>query len=231
MKRVVLAATFVLAFSAAGMSQESYKNGSGTSRGTGEGTSSPYGRNAPPPRSGGFSASHIQATREFFILAGLNTIYDTAIEVELQKQIAQNPQLKPFAETMRQFFRKYASWAAIESDVATIYMSNFTEPEIRQMNAFAQTSAGKKLFRNLDRFTQGGGLPSESELQRIFTPVEQKQLLTFTRTAVYQKLIERTPVMAEQGAAIGKRKVEQHQSELEEMIRRRAQQLQQQNGN
>lgn len=230
MKRALLAFSFALAFSTVGLAQD-YKNGSGTSRGTGEGTSSPYGRNTPPPRSGNFTASHIQATREFFILAGLNTIYDTAIETELQKQIAQNPQLRPFADTMRQFFRKYASWAAIQDDVANIYMSNFTEAEIRQLNAFAQTGAGRKLFRNLDRFTEGGGLPSESELQRIFTQVEQKQLLTFSRTAVFQKLIERTPAMADQGAAIGKRKVEQHQPELEEMIRRRARQLQQQNGN
>lgn len=230
MKRALLALVFALAFSAVGLAQD-YKNGSGNSRGAGEGTSSPYNRNTPPPRSGGFSASHIQATREFFTLAGLDTIYDTAIETELQKQIARNPQLRPFADTMRQFFRKYASWAAIEADVATIYMSNFTEPEIRQLNAFAQTAAGKKLFRNLDRFTQGRGLPSESELQRIFTQVEQKQLLTFSRTAIFQKLIDRTPVMAEQGAAIGKQRVEQHQPELEEMIRRRARQLQQQNGN
>ncbi len=231
MKRALLALSFAVAFSAAGMAQDPYKNDSGTTRGTGDRTTSPYGRSTPPPRTGGFSASHIQATREFFLLAGLNTIYDTAIETELQKQIAQNPQLRPFADTMRQFFRKYASWAAIEDDVAGIYMGNFTESEIRQLNAFAQTGAGKKLFRNLDRFTQGGGLPSESELQRIFTQVEQKQLLTFSRTAVFQKLIERTPAMAEQGAAIGKRKVEQHQAELEEMIRRRARQLQQQNGN
>lgn len=231
MKRALLALVFALAFSAVGFAQDPYKNDSGTTRGGGDRTTSPYGRNTPPPRSGGFSASHIQATREFFAIAGLDVIYDTAIETELQKQISQNPQLKPFADTMRQFFRKYASWAAIQDDLAFIYMSNFTEAEIRQLNAFAQTGAGKKLFRNIDRFTQGRGLPSESELQRLFTPVEQKQLLTFSRTAIFQKLIERTPAMADQGAVIGKRKVEQHQPELEEMIRRRARQLQQQNGN
>jgi hypothetical protein len=229
MKHLVLTLTFIAAFASVGLAQDPYKNGPETGRGTGERTTSPYNRTAPPRTNGNFSASHLQATRDFFLLAGLNTLYDATVETELRNQIRQNPQLGPYADVMREFFRKYASWNAIQDDVARIYMSNFNEQEVRQLNAFAQTGAGRKLFRNLELFTRG--TPTESQLRRLFTETEQKQLLAFSRTSLFQKFIDRTPVMAEQGATIGKQRVEEHQPELEQMIQRKARQLQQRNGN
>ena len=61
-----------------------------------------------------------------------------------------------------------------------------------------------------------------------FTADELRQMLDFYHTPVGRKVAEMTPELTQRGAKIGAEIAQEHQAELEQMIRARAQQLQSQ---
>ena len=60
-----------------------------------------------------------------------------------------------------------------------------------------------------------------------FTESEVRDLIAFYRTPVGRKLVEQSGELMRQGGTVGQRLVEAHAAELEAMIQKRAQQLQQ----
>jgi hypothetical protein len=59
-----------------------------------------------------------------------------------------------------------------------------------------------------------------------FTEVEMKQLMTFYRTPVGQKLIDTLPVIMKKGAELGQAKVSAHLDELKAQVTARVEELQ-----
>lgn len=177
----------------------------------------------PPVRPGqAETPDGVQAAREFFNLTGIPAFYDRQVQAILQQQLRDNPELRPYGDILRDFLNRHASWRAISDDLAVFLADSFDERELRQLNAFAATSAGRKLFNNLELFAQGDF--TADKLRRLFDDVELKQIEVFSRTAVFQKFTQRIPTVFEAGARVVTERIERHTDELAEAIQRRRQQ-------
>jgi hypothetical protein len=89
--------------------------------------------------------SHRKAAEELFRAMNIDKQMESALNQTLTLQIKQNPQLEPYKEAMRKFFAKHISYEALKDDLVQIYVEEFTEEELRQILAFYQTAAGKKM--------------------------------------------------------------------------------------
>ncbi|MCS7079440.1 MAG: hypothetical protein NZ585_05220 [Chloracidobacterium sp.] len=163
----------------------------------------------------------IQAAREFFTLTGIPAFYDRQVQSILQQQLRDNPELRPYSDILRDFLERHASWRAISEDLTVFLADSFEERELRQLNAFATTDAGRKLFSNLELFARADLTPEK--LRRLFDEVELKQIEVFSRTAVFQKFAERIPAVFEAGARVVNERIDRHAGELTEAIQRRQQ--------
>ncbi|QUW04595.1 hypothetical protein J8C06_12490 [Chloracidobacterium validum] len=164
----------------------------------------------------------IAAAREFFGLTEIPAFYERQVQTILQQQLRDSPELRPYSDILQNFLRRHASWQAISEDLAVFLADSFEERELRQLNAFAATSAGRKLFNNLELF--GQGKLNEAQLRRLFDEVELKQIETFSRTAVFQKFTERIPTVFEAGGRVIGERIDRHSAELTEAIQRRQRQ-------
>ncbi len=174
---------------------------------------------APARPEQGAASDGIQAAREFFSLTGIPNFYDRQVQSILQQRLRNSPELRPYGDILRDFLERHASWRAISEDLAAFLADSFEERELRQLNAFAATTAGRKLFGNLELFAQGNF--TEERLQRLFDDVELKQIQVFSRTAVFQSFVERIPTVFEAGGRVVAERIERHAGELAETIQRR----------
>ncbi|HET7465022.1 MAG TPA: DUF2059 domain-containing protein [Longimicrobium sp.] len=80
--------------------------------------------------------------------------YAKTMEMMVQSQLRQNPQMAQFEGVMRSFFARYLSWPQIHADMARIYALTYTEDEMRQLTAFYQTPLGKRLLETMPELAQ-----------------------------------------------------------------------------
>jgi hypothetical protein len=73
----------------------------------------------------------------------------TMQEIMLKQQIELHPIIKPYENTLRAFFTKYISYEALKDEIAELYMSRFSELQLRQMVAFYQTPTGRLAAKEL----------------------------------------------------------------------------------
>lgn len=100
--------------------------------------------------------SHRAAIVEFFKIADMDSLMKASIDATLEAQIAGNPAIGPFRDTMKQFFGKYMSWASLQEEFVTLYARNFTEAEIKQIVVFYKTPVGKKTLQLMPKLMQEG---------------------------------------------------------------------------
>ena len=50
-------------------------------------------------------------------------------------QVQQNPSIAPYEAVMKEFLAKYMSWDSLKADMIKIYMDEFTEPELGELNS------------------------------------------------------------------------------------------------
>ena len=97
---------------------------------------------AAEPSPGG---THYKAAEKLLTLMDMETVLRRSIDEMLKAQIAQNPGIAPFEAVMRQFLMKHMSWDSLKADTIEIYMAEFTEKELEELNRFYQTEVGKKM--------------------------------------------------------------------------------------
>ena len=101
---------------------------------------------AAEPSPGG---SHYKAAEKMLTLMDMETVLRRSIDEMLKAQIAQNPGIAPFETVMRQFLMKHMSWESLKADTIQIYMSEFSEKELDELNRFYQTEVGKKMVEKM----------------------------------------------------------------------------------
>ncbi len=89
-------------------------------------------------------ASHRKAILEYFKITNQENTYNRTLEVMVNAQIKQAPQLAAFRDTMMEFFKKYVSWEVVQPKCIEIFMQAFTENEIKDITAFYSTPTGRK---------------------------------------------------------------------------------------
>ncbi|HSH37751.1 MAG TPA: DUF2059 domain-containing protein [Chthoniobacterales bacterium] len=102
--------------------------------------------NAAEPAPGG---THYQAAEKMLTLMDMESVLRRTIDEMLRAQIAQNPGIAPFETVMRQFLMKHMSWESLKADTIQIYMNEFTEKELDEMNRFYQTDVGRKMVEKM----------------------------------------------------------------------------------
>ena len=94
-------------------------------------------------------SSHYKAAEKMLTLMDMETVLKRSIDEMLKAQIAQNPGMAPFESVMREFFMKHMSWESLKADTIKIYMSEFTEKELEELNRFYQTDVGRKMIEKM----------------------------------------------------------------------------------
>ena len=66
---------------------------------------------------------------------------------------------------MKTFLGKYMSWASLKDDMAKIYMSEFSETELNELNKFYQTPLGKKTVQRMPALMAKGAEMGQKRIQ------------------------------------------------------------------
>ncbi len=115
-----------------------------------------------------------------FEVMKLSENLEETIVATLDTQIDSNPELLPYRDVMLEFMKKYMSYESLKEDLITIYTSDFSADELKNIKEFYETETGQKcvsLFPEL--FQKGSELGANrvqenmAELQQMLMEVEQ----------------------------------------------------------
>ena len=87
------------------------------------------------------------------------------VAASFDAQIQQNPLMAPFRPTMEAFTTKYLTWETIGPDMAKLYATRFTEPELRELLAFYRSPIGRKMVGEQGTLTAEGARIAQAALQ------------------------------------------------------------------
>jgi hypothetical protein len=118
-----------------------------------------------PLVAGADQASHRAAAESLLNMMGMDKVMSQSIDQMLKIQMQQNPSIAPYEPQMRAFFAKYMSWASMKDDLVNIYMSEFTEDELKQLGAFYQTPVGKKAVQRMPALFAKGAEMGQKRVQ------------------------------------------------------------------
>lgn len=110
-------------------------------------------------------ASHKQSAETLLSLMGMEQLLSQSVDQMLDMQVKQNPQIAPYQQEMKSFLGKYMSWPSLKEDMVKIYMTEFTEPELKELTAFYQTPLGKKTVQKMPALMQKGAEMGQRRVQ------------------------------------------------------------------
>src|SRR3954447_546087 len=84
------------------------------------------------------ASTHEQAAHELYQLLGGAKMAEAGAEA-MMGVVRGNPELAPYEDVFRAWYRKIFSTGDLESEVVKIYMGAFTEAELRELTAFYRT--------------------------------------------------------------------------------------------
>ena len=100
--------------------------------------------------------SHQKAVEALFDVTKMEEAMTLSIDRVVRLYLRQNPDYKPYRDSIRQFFSKYMSWEFMKGDFETLYMTEFTEQEIEELTAFYSTPTGQKSIKLLPALYRKG---------------------------------------------------------------------------
>jgi hypothetical protein len=99
-------------------------------------------------------ASHRQAVKELFKLTEMQKKIDESLNNVLALQIAQSPELKKNQTVVKEFLERHIGWNSLEDALTDMYMQEFSELELNDMNAFYGSTTGRKVIERLPVLVQ-----------------------------------------------------------------------------
>jgi hypothetical protein len=110
-------------------------------------------------------ASHRKAAESLLSMMNMDAVMGAAIDQMLAMQIKQNPAIAPYEMEMKNFLKKYMSWAGLKDDMIKIYADEFTEAELGELSAFYQTPLGKKTLQKMPTLMAKGAELGQRRVQ------------------------------------------------------------------
>ncbi len=95
----------------------------------------------------------------------MEKVMSQSVDQMLQMQVQQNPAIAPYQAQIKAFLTKHMSWEAMKDDMAKIYAAEFTEPELKELNAFYQTPLGKKTLQKMPTLLAKGAEIGQKRVQ------------------------------------------------------------------
>ena len=100
-------------------------------------------------------SSHERAAREIYNLLGGAKLAESGTEA-MMGIIRKNPDLAPYEDVFRAWYRKVFAADDLESEMARIYMGAFSEEELLELTAFYKTPVGQKAIKALPELMKQG---------------------------------------------------------------------------
>jgi hypothetical protein len=117
--------------------------------------------------------SHRAAAEEILTLTNTEKVMQAAMDTMLDAQLKANPTLEPVKDVMKRFLAKYLSFAAVKEDMITLYVTEFTEEELKELAAFYRTPTGKKAIEKLPVLFQKGAEIGTKRVQEHLPELQQ----------------------------------------------------------
>ena len=95
-----------------------------------------------------------QAVEQLFVLTAMQQKIDESVTTVLALQIAQNPELKSHQQAVSEFLERNIGWDSLKDDLSNMYMEEFTEHELNDMNTFYSSPTGRKVIERLPVLVQ-----------------------------------------------------------------------------
>lgn len=125
-----------------------------------------------------FARSHLEAAEALLVQTNAERMLTTSINGMLAAQVEQNPDLAPFEDVMRSFFKEHLSWEALREEMVQLYAAAFTEDELRELISFYETEVGQKAITLMPTLmTQGmemGQRRVQAHLPDLMRRVEER---------------------------------------------------------
>jgi hypothetical protein len=93
-------------------------------------------------------ASHRAAVARLFELTEMQQKIGESINV-LTQQLTLSPELHGHKTAVREFLERHIGWQSLEEALTEMYVQEFTEQEVNDMNAFYDSATGKKVIERL----------------------------------------------------------------------------------
>jgi hypothetical protein len=116
----------------------------------------------------GENMRHKKAIQELLLASGVPAMLQRAFKAQLDSQLKAVPELEKIRPQLTAFYEKAFSFKELEPELCRLYMKHYSIEEARQITAFYQTPAGKKM-------AQVNGLIS-TELGELFLKHSQKKM-------------------------------------------------------
>ena len=117
-------------------------------------------------------ASKRQAVGQLFVLTAMQQKIDESVTTVLAMQIAQNPELKSYQEAVMEFLERNIGWGSLKDALSSMYMQEFTEQEVNDMNTFYSSPTGRKVIERLPVLVQMRNQLASQRLQQNIGELE-----------------------------------------------------------
>ena len=121
-------------------------------------------------------ATHREAAIRLLVDSGTEAAMATMQEIMLKQQVELHPIIKPYQDVLRKFLDKYASFTALQDDLAKLYMDRFTELQLRQIIAFYQTPTGRIAVRELPKVIELAAVLGKTRVEQHMAELKQMML-------------------------------------------------------
>ena len=109
--------------------------------------------------------SHRQAVEKLFELTAMQQKIDESVANVLQLQLAQGPDLQPYRDVVHEFLERHIGWNSLKDALTDMYMKEFSEQEVNDMNSFYSSTTGQKVIERLPVLVQMRNQLASARLQ------------------------------------------------------------------
>jgi hypothetical protein len=110
-------------------------------------------------------ASHRQEVQKLFELTQMQQKINESLDNVLALQIAQSPELEDHKTVVKEFLERHIGWQSLEDALTDMYLKEFSEQELKDMNAFYGSATGKKVIERLPVLVQMRNQLASARLQ------------------------------------------------------------------
>lgn len=99
-------------------------------------------------------ASHHKAVERLFELTDMQQKIDESVVSVLALQLSQSPDLQPHRDVVYEFLERHIGWNSMKDALTSMYLKEFSEQELNDMNTFYSSPTGQKVIKRLPVLVQ-----------------------------------------------------------------------------
>ena len=137
---------------------------------------------APPPATPATPAtttatqqyeSAFEAASALMELMRMEAVFAQSVELMLDAQLQQNPQLARLKPTMMEFMNKHMSWNTLADEITQLYVDAYEHSELEELIAFYKTPLGTKSIALIPELMKQGAAIGVRRVQEHMPQLQQ----------------------------------------------------------